>query len=522
MSWTKATAHKVREILGPVMSEFHYYSPVSGDNHLAVWWFVRAYVGGAVEVETVVENGWMKIASPTQKDYTVTVTVGGSTVYGPAALNHYHHTRWSRADWVGAAPGVTPSHDCTYLRATKIIPNYYAATPSSTRLNALTQTYTPFSVGIYASGGGTLGGAGYQQHIGLLQNWDALYVTSNGDSRAFNAVVAHSRCAQTWPVYYRDENTGKPLAYTDRPNIDAAGWGIDPVPTPGGSSPQSFGAGTQAHMPSAGVMAYLLEGRRSHMETAQFWVIRSHMQENPNSRLQWRSIPNQEDRGKTWHYRSTAHAALVSPDGDNLQTEFVNALGEQMKYLDTNWLNNNLGYVGNMYNPGLYGGLPNLVVGLFQAYFQSGVMGYVWDLAVVSDSTALAAMQRVRDFCYKLPVGLAGDGSGWCFQRAGQYSAAVGTYTSGGAENIVWDASWAAAYARNGYSGCTAGGALTGGNYPEATSYWGNFMPAISYAVDHAAPGASSGYARITGASNWPSTFVSAFNDDPVWGIVPR
>ena len=115
----------------------------------AVWFFVRRYSTGATEVETVVENGWLNVAAPTAKSYTATVAVNGSTRYGPAALTHLHHTRWSRVDWVGTDPAVTPSHDGAYLRSTKLVPNYTTAygAPSSTTLNSLVQTADAFRAG---------------------------------------------------------------------------------------------------------------------------------------------------------------------------------------------------------------------------------------------------------------------------------------------------------------------------------------------------------------------------------------
>jgi hypothetical protein len=52
-----------------------------------------------------------------------------------------------------------------------------------------------------------------------------------------------------------------------------------------------------------------------------------------------------------------------------------------------------------------------------------------------------------------------------------------------------------------------------------ATGYWGNLHPALAYAVDHSAAGASAAYQRLTAASNYTP---AQFNDQPVWGIVPR
>ena len=55
---SRVAGGRVRKFLGPVMSEFHYFVPTS-DAHVCVWFYVRRYVTGATEVETVVENGWL-------------------------------------------------------------------------------------------------------------------------------------------------------------------------------------------------------------------------------------------------------------------------------------------------------------------------------------------------------------------------------------------------------------------------------------------------------------------------------
>ena len=59
------------------MREEHFYSPASGDNHLAVFWYVRKYANGELELDVSVENGWVNVAGPTNKDYTPIVTIKG-------------------------------------------------------------------------------------------------------------------------------------------------------------------------------------------------------------------------------------------------------------------------------------------------------------------------------------------------------------------------------------------------------------------------------------------------------------
>jgi hypothetical protein len=65
------------------------------------------------------------------------------------------------------------------------------------------------------------------------------------------------------------------------------------------------------------------------------------------------------------------------------------------------------------------------------------------------------------------------------------------------------------------------GGPLRGGNFPGASSYWGNMLPAIAYAVHHNVPGAQAAYNRMISAPNW-SDFTADFINAPVWSVAPR
>ena len=61
---------------------------------------------------------------------------------------------------------------------------------------------------------------------------------------------------------------------------------------------------------------------------------------------------------------------------------------------------------------------------------------------------------------------------------------------------------------------------LRGAYFPDASSYWGNLQPALVYAVEHGAPGASAAYQRMRGAGNWPQ-FLDSAKNAPVWALRP-
>jgi hypothetical protein len=537
----------VRSFLGTQMSEFHYRSAVGSDAHLAVWFYVRVYQGNAIEIETCVENGYMKVASPVNKAYTATLTINGTTRY-TAALTHWPRTRWFTVNWYDGSSGLTdfarviPAHNASYLRSTKLVPNYATTAASTTAyLNGLPQNITPLGNGSMPAG--SLSAGGSAPHIGILPQWAASYCV-NGDARAYRGTLVNAYCSNSWPVCYRDESTQRPLALTTRPNLDAAGWGIDPVVAGTGSNGNSFGSGTQAHMPEAGYTAYLLTGRWTYLETAAFWAARSHMENNPTSRGLTSgnggsaTIMTAEDRGKSWHLRTSMQVVSIYPDSglpaaDALvRSDWLAALGATWTWYTTNALACPLGYMSQHFNPGSYHPdqvtLPNLGVPSFMGYFHAQCVGYTWDLDVLS-GTAKTSHTTCRDHFYKFPVGMCGDSSGWCFRAAAQFVIAIGTYNG---STITWDATWAAAYARSDTSGpadiipdaskpCTAGGSIATGHWPDSTSYGGNLHPAIAYAVEHGATGAAAAYARLQAASNY-AAFVADQVNATQWAIVPR
>ena len=537
----------VRSILGAEMSEFHYRSAVGGDAHLAVWFYVRYYNASQIEIETCVENGYMKVASPTDKTYTATITINGTVRYS-ASLTHWPRTRWMTINWYDGENGLTdftrviPSHDHAYLRSTKVVPNYSVA-PNAAYLNSVYQAITPLSNGSLT--GGSLAGAGSSDHIGIMPRWDAAYCVT-GDARAYKSVVANAYAANSWPVCYRDESTQRPLALTTRPNLDAAGWNVDPVADGTGSNGNSFGAGTVAHMPGSGYLGYLITGRWTHLETVAFWAARTHMQSNPTSRGLvannggGASINLSEDRGRAWALRTQMMAISLYPDAGptpadtKVRTDWLAAMPGTLSYWQNNGLNCPLGYPSNMYNPGAYSPaeavLPALAIPIWQGDFIAQCFGFTWDLDVLSGA-GKASHQVVRDHTYKVPIGRMGDSTTWCYRQGLPYAPVVGTLDpahNGDASFIVWDASWAAAWNHSAATGavdgtqtCSLGTSIINGHFPDATSYGANFTPAIVYAVDHGAPGAAVAYSRFTNASNY-GAFVSDQVNATQWAVLPR
>lgn len=330
VAWSKSTPHRVRSIPGPVMSEFHYYAPVPGDAHLAVWWFVRAYSNGHVEVETVVENGWTLVASPGTRSYTATVNVGGTQRYS-GALTQAHHTRWRRVDWISGA-FVTPSHDRAYLQRSRLVPTYASVTLAPAAYDSPDDTgvlpmsaYTSAGVAYQATPfiqhgiSSSMGSGGDKETYGPVPAWMAAYLVG-GDARSYWCTVANSAATMRYSSHYRDEADGRPWRPSSRSALTAndsnagvselTGSSSDRTPAP--TSPAAA-AWSVTHSPGASFCAYLLSGRWPDLEEQQFQtgfeVLTTYS--NYNNK---RSIPFwMQNRGQGALFRDMVQANLITP-----------------------------------------------------------------------------------------------------------------------------------------------------------------------------------------------------------------
>jgi PKD repeat protein len=280
-TWGRTQPRKVREILGPVMSEFHYFAPTD-DAHTSVWFYVRAYSNGAASVRVVVQNSWTQVASPGQRDYDVSISVGGSVVYTASNIVAFHHTRWTQLHWVGT--GGVMAQSARHLQGTALVPRaaiddvdatvWTALPDGGTKYAAWTRSLaerpTPFAL---ANIDPALGAGGATDNVGPLPTWDVVY-TITGDARAYWAVIGNAEAMGRFSLLYVDEVTGRPLEPSRYPNLRASGggvsdaWGGSPAtPSPSGGASTPVWAYT--HGPKGGYLAYLLTGEWHHLQTVQ-------------------------------------------------------------------------------------------------------------------------------------------------------------------------------------------------------------------------------------------------------------
>lgn len=531
LSWNRSTAQKVRQFLGPVMSEFHYYTPTS-DGHLTIWWYIRVY-SDRTEVETAIEQGWTKVAGPVQKSYTVTVTVGGTQRY-TATIAHRHHARWSRRDWIGTDPQITPAHDRAYLCGTKMVPNYAPITVGPSLLNSYVQSASPMTIGNFEPDGSETGA---HRFLGILPEWEAAYVIS-GDVRAYRAMLANeqaSNCAGLWygpasgaPGFgfvQRDESSGVPVAPTDYSNEsynnrNSSNGGTIVV---GSNSSGPVWVTDVAHSWAAGYLAYLTTGRWFSLETCQFLAASEFLVSSADGG-NVRMDSHQQDRGCAWMMRTMAAATAITPDSSPLRSKMINWTQLNIAAWRSNEVGfNNLGIRRNVYDntdqSPPRGGLRDFMNNFLTQAF---AFGYHAAGDALSTASRTQFLQAAQFHCGYAAGKMGTRPGGFCYKSAAAYNfvcgPSPGSFYTSFAE--MYDANVSAGFIPPGDT-CTVGTALSGGNFPNATSYWGNFLPAAAYAVDLGVTGASAGYGRVSGASNWAS-FYADLPNAPQWAVIPR
>lgn len=537
-------------VSGPEMSSWIYRKPVGSDAHLVAWLEVRLFADGSVEVLPWIENGYLRIAGPTNKSATYTFSLGGTQRFS-AAINLLHHCRTPLVSgsvfsyWLGADPGVIPRHDVAYMQASELVPSYRAVnTPA--RAAQFVQTFTPLQQGNYSYDGDMMSSPGYAGPIGLLPFFDVIYLTANGDPAAYRSVVFNGYSSGRYGRYYRDEATQRPVRVSQYPTLVVSGGASNtnnytPAPTGGNGVPWA-----PSHHPSIGYMAYLLTGRWYFMETIQFSAATQMLATTDWIRGNANCVVNSDyenlPRGAAWKFRTLAQALCVTPDDDTgMRNEFKTSVENTIEHHHALYVRGVNSPVAPTWTPGAnhVNNLGVVLVDIMQYLphaelastwtddFFTGAWGYALSLDLPVSAGYAAKLREFFHWKAKFVVGRLGPSDGWWYINPCTYYAFV---RPGGTS---WASSFAQAYALtyskapldgsdpNPYKGATEG-TLAGeyGVEEWAKSQWGNLQPAIAYAVRHGVAGATAAYARMTQASNWPA-LEAGFTNFHVWSVRP-
>jgi hypothetical protein len=516
-------------ISGPEMVECHYHAAVGSDATLRVWFHVKLYSSGRIWIRAICENGYVtnSVTGPSiDKSYVPTVTIGGVTAFdnAGAALAHYGHTRWDAEGWIGGDPQITPQHNAAQLISTRLVPNYWQRNPTAGALNGLTLTYAQMQRGDWTQ---DQSNTGFQNEIGLLPLWDALYCTS-ADARAYRSVVANARSLNSYGIVWRDPTDNESPT---RPSV-RPGWTMDGN-NAGGENGIQAGQWVWdvAHHGSGGFVAYLITGDYYFLETMQLQAAACYLVHSSARGSGTNRALQDQTRGMAWSLRTVGQLAAIGPS-DNVTTDYAALLAGNMTILNNVRLIPGQNQLGTLYNNDLATNAyadPG-VCAPWQQNFVVQTLGYLSEMDPLSD---LSTLILVRDFSYKWPVGLLGasGSANYCFNFASAYNLRVAATATGDLTQCY--GSWGLVFQNtygfpNGTCSNTLQGSSGGDPLAASTGYYGNLLPAIAYAVDHGAAGADLAWARLTGASNWSSIVncnppnSPTFGDQPMWGVVPK
>ncbi len=354
------TASAKTWLQGPYVSEWLYSAPLRDANgvahpHLHARFAIRSYTGyGKAKLDVVIENDWAYQVAPQNYNYDVQITLAGQNVYSQNNLNHFHHTRWKKTFWWGGEPQLHLAHDIDYLIASKAVPNYDRSVKiSETALNAYANSMQSSAAKFQIMGPGLaepyMPATGGRPDIGLLPGWSAAYLLSM-DKRVKIPMLATADLAGSWSMHYRDQNTDKPISLQQYPYMTILGTPGDTYnpltkkreafPVCGGTC-SNTNAADFAHTPAFSYLPYLLTGDYYHLEEMQFWALWDVFQTNPGYRNNIQGlIVNSNVRVQAWTLRNLAEAAYITPDDDNLKTEFERLLNNNLDYYNTTYSNN--------------------------------------------------------------------------------------------------------------------------------------------------------------------------------------
>lgn len=507
--------------------EFIYRKAVGSDAHLVAWIAVRLWASGAVEVLPWIENGYVNVASPTSKSATFAFTLGGTSRFSaaidlPARCRTPLVSGSTLSHWLGTDPVVTPTHDTVYLQQTALVPAYQPVTPAPSIIATLPTTYTPLQQGVYRT---TMSDTGYHGSIGLLPQWDAVHLMAP-TATTYGAVIRQGYSAGRYASHYRDETTNRPIKLTDHPTATTS-----TAAAATGTAAPVYDTG---HHPSMGYLAYLLTGRFYFMEEVQFLATYNYLRQQSNV-----TTIRQQDkglflsasgdctvRGAAWCNRTLAQAAIVSPDGDAVGADLKTSLEENIAWNHARYVaqaNNQFGLV-EPYSSSYGSANGHQIEAPWQQDFYTAAFGFMLAAQPSISSTALTKLGQFFKWKAQWIVGRLQPAlaDSWLYADAAGYNAEVcATGADFGTGTGPWPASWGEMYGWNfATPNTTDPGALRGGNFPGAASYWGNLHPAAAYAARLGVPLADQAWARLTAASNY-ATLAADFATAPEWAVAP-
>jgi hypothetical protein len=505
--WLDGAVAKEQDILLPVLSQ-------TGKKHaqLAVRVHLRRYPAAkATRADVVVENDWSFVPDPGNITYDVAIIRDGAVVFSRPAITQFHHTRWHAIVWSPDRAEASVFFNIPYLLSSNAVPHFDPTLTVSERAlredgetvrHANTNPMGSASVTLY------MPTTGMRPDIGPVPEWTARYLMSM-DARPRALMFANADAGGTIPVHYRDEKTDLPVSIDTHPGLTM----MFGTPRPADAFPKVTDGNNPwvadaAHLPSLAFVPYLVTGDLFYLEETAFWANWVMGTVDPSYRGYSNGLlfPNQV-RATAWSLRALGEAAAFLPDNHPMKAYF-NAK-----------LQNNLGYYLDHF---AHNSTPGAVspFGIFENIDQDGRLGpWQYDFVFVSVAT-LAELQiphaeELMRWMGRFVVGRwNAEAQGYCRKMAPAY------YIMFRDPQGKLYGDWKSLFQGNWPKVTSCPDAWVDGSFPgTANGYVANAYAALGIAGDFAIPGARDAQKYI--AKEVPS-MMTAFNDDPVFDIVPK
>ncbi|NHZ92428.1 hypothetical protein F2P45_25980 [Massilia sp. CCM 8733] len=432
---------------GAVVNEWQVAAPLKSaagveHPHLSARFAIRAYnsvngINGKVRVDVTIENNWAYEPAPKQFTYDAEVLINGKSIYNINALKHYQHARWRKVFWPGVDPSIHIKHDTPYLIASKAVPNYdQSLTIVPAALTAMKTTWDSAKAGPMgmAMVNNYMPATGGRPDIGLNHTWGAMYLLSM-DERAKEVTVGLSDLSGSWPMHYRDRNTGQPVSIVDYPyvrdirissdsyNRVLKRWEDLPRCAPAAECVTPYTPDT-AHHPSFSYLPYLVTGDTYHLDELHFWANWNLVNQNPGYRkFATGLVKSHQARGQAWALRSLTQAAYIAPDDHPLKGYFKQVVGNNLDWYTATYVNGNSNQLGFLDNSGFatvaYGGPGGPKTGMspWQDDFFTSAVGQAHELGFTNAKPLL-------DWKSRFPVGRM-TAPGYCWVDGAVYALSV-------------------------------------------------------------------------------------------------
>ncbi len=400
---------------GPGVNEFRVVTTVADTSSgvLRIICDIRAYAGGAVKTDYILDNSWLFKTPRADMQYDVAfsdgTTFNAANAKGGTGVKHPLYTMWHHETYTGTIPlpvevastsgspigTLNPQFDIPYWIATKLIHPYdfsygIAHVKTSTDLTIVLTNTAP-NGNTTGNGIGPLAGAsaginpqdaqGGRDDLapqpGWMTNW---LMGQNSDARRLMWYNAETGGSGPW--HLTDESTLQPvntetymgLAWNNNETQTVPPNGIV---TTGGNQVHGNswigGTGFWAHLTDFNYVRYLALGNHFDLDLlkhqgafAVFGAVHygtgsANGQDVTTTgiRLNWASLDANELRGQSWSLRVLSDAAVITPDADSFKTHLQNEVTIGMYGL--NYLYNTYGWTQGGAGIGNFGALVGFI-----------------------------------------------------------------------------------------------------------------------------------------------------------------